>query len=48
LSGDAYVEAVTSESGAPFEMHVLRSDRFELRVHKYPSILAQVYLRVYL
>jgi HK97 family phage portal protein len=30
LSGDAYVEAVTSESGAPFEMHVLRSDRMKV------------------
>ncbi|WP_439142608.1 phage portal protein [Planktotalea sp.] len=30
LSGDAYVEAVTSEGGAPFEMHVLRSDRMKV------------------
>ena len=30
LSGDAYVEAVASESGAPFELHVLRSDRMRV------------------
>jgi phage portal protein BeeE len=47
LSGDAYVEAVTSESGAPFEMHVLRSDRFELRVaqvseHFGPGLFARL------
>ena len=30
LSGDAYVEAVAGEDGAPFEMHVLRSDRMKV------------------
>ncbi|SFD54086.1 phage portal protein [Roseivivax sediminis] len=30
LSGDAYVEAVAGEAGAPFELHVLRSDRMRL------------------
>lgn len=30
LSGDAYVEAVAGETGAPFEMHVLRSDRMRV------------------
>lgn len=30
LSGDAYVEAVAGESGAPFELHVLRSDRMRV------------------
>ncbi len=30
LSGDAYVEAVAGESGAPYEMHVLRSDRMKV------------------
>ncbi len=30
LSGDAYLEAVTSEGRAPFEMHVLRSDRMKV------------------
>ncbi|MGB7316733.1 MAG: phage portal protein [Planktotalea sp.] len=30
LSGDAYVEAVAAESGAPFELHVLRSDRMRV------------------
>ncbi|MDA7424676.1 phage portal protein [Thalassococcus lentus] len=30
LSGDGYVEAVAGESGAPFELHVLRSDRMRV------------------
>jgi HK97 family phage portal protein len=30
LSGDGYVEAVASEAGLPFELHVLRSDRMSL------------------
>ncbi len=30
LSGDAYVEAVAGEVGAPFELHVLRSDRMKV------------------
>ncbi len=30
LSGDAYVEAVAGESGAPIELHVLRSDRMRV------------------
>lgn len=30
LSGDAYLEAVAGESGAPFELHVLRSDRMRV------------------
>jgi HK97 family phage portal protein len=30
LSGDAYVEAVASETDAPFELHVLRSDRMKV------------------
>ena len=30
LSGDAYVEAVCAELGAPLEMHVLRSDRMSV------------------
>ncbi len=30
LSGDAYVEAVSGETGVPFEMHVLRSDRMSV------------------
>lgn len=30
LSGDTYVEAVAAESGAPFELHVLRSDRMRV------------------
>ena len=30
LSGDGYVEAVAAESGAPFELHVLRSDRMRV------------------
>ncbi|WGW02508.1 phage portal protein [Tropicibacter oceani] len=30
LSGDGYVEAVAGETGLPFELHVLRSDRMSL------------------
>lgn len=30
LSGNAYVEAVAGESGAPLELHVLRSDRMSV------------------
>ncbi|WP_305968427.1 MULTISPECIES: phage portal protein [unclassified Mameliella] len=30
LSGDGYVEAVAGESGLPFELHVLRSDRMSV------------------
>ena len=30
LSGDAYVEAVAGETGLPYELHVLRSDRMSL------------------
>lgn len=30
LSGDAYLEAVAGEVGAPFELHVLRSDRMKV------------------
>jgi len=30
LSGDGYLEAVAGESGAPFELHVLRSDRMRV------------------
>ncbi len=30
LSGDSYVEAVAGETGAPFELHVLRSDRMSV------------------
>ncbi len=30
LSGNAYVEAVAGETGAPLEMHVLRSDRMSV------------------
>ncbi len=30
LSGDGYVEAVAGEAGAPFELHVLRSDRMNV------------------
>ncbi len=30
LSGDGYVEAVAGETGVPFELHVLRSDRMRL------------------
>ncbi|MEM9580186.1 MAG: phage portal protein [Pseudomonadota bacterium] len=30
LSGDAYVEAVASETGSPHELHVLRSDRMRV------------------
>jgi len=30
LSGDGYVEAVAGETGAPFELHVLRSDRMRV------------------
>lgn len=30
LSGDGYIEAVAGESGLPFELHVLRSDRMSV------------------
>lgn len=30
LSGDGYLEAVAGESGAPYELHVLRSDRMRV------------------
>jgi len=30
LSGDGYLEAVSDDSGVPFELHVLRSDRMQL------------------
>lgn len=30
LSGDGYLEAVVDDSGVPFELHVLRSDRMSL------------------
>ncbi len=30
LSGNGYIEAVTGESGAPLELHVLRSDRMSV------------------
>lgn len=30
LSGDGYVEAVVGETGVPFELHVLRSDRMSV------------------
>jgi HK97 family phage portal protein len=30
LSGDGYLEAVAGEEGAPFELHVLRSDRMRV------------------
>ncbi len=30
LSGDGYVEAVAGETGAPYELHVLRSERMHL------------------
>ena len=30
LSGDAYVEAVAAQDGAPLELHVLRSDRMKV------------------